>query len=172
MQAIGAFGQICLAAVFVWSAVLKFRDLRTFQRHIVLTVPAFGRSAFAVALAIPVLEVGIALALFLRHPVWAGFGAAGLMLLAFTVYLWRILRSRPGVSCGCVGSAGSEVSAAHLVRNAVLLVICAGAWWATASSEGPGPVDYALVAAPAAVVGVTLLHLGELAALFRFSQKN
>ncbi|MGW1717676.1 MauE/DoxX family redox-associated membrane protein [Streptomyces sp. NPDC002156] len=167
MQAVAAFGQLCLVTVFIWSGVQKARDLRAFRRHLTATVPRLGRFSGALAAAVPAVEWSAAGLLLLRPSEWAGYFVAAVLLGVFTLYLIGLLRSNPAASCGCAGADDTPVSGAHVVRNLLLLVICALTWWAAARSAGPGLSEYAVVVAPAAVFGVTLLHLGELASLFR-----
>ena len=79
------------------------------------------------------------------------------------------MRTRPDASCGCAGASGTPVSGTHLLRNALLLTLTAGTWWAAVSTSGPSLPHYVLTAAPAAVTGITLLYLAELVSLLRMT---
>ncbi|MFF8976845.1 MauE/DoxX family redox-associated membrane protein [Streptomyces cellulosae] len=167
MQAVEAFGRICLATVFLWSGVLKIRDFQGFRQHMARTVPFTRHLTTLLATSVPVLELSTALLLVSRRPNWGGPAFALLLLCAFTAYLSKLLKSRPGVPCGCAGTDRTPVSRTHILRNTLLIMIGAGTWWATTRWSSPSPTDYALVAAPAAVMGAMLLHLAELTSLFR-----
>ncbi|MFI0967877.1 MauE/DoxX family redox-associated membrane protein [Streptomyces sp. NPDC021080] len=170
MQAVEAFGQLCLITVFAWSGVLKVHGFRAFRGHVSVTVPRLGRLASGVlAAAVPLTELCVVAFLVVRPSERAGLAAALLLLAAFTVYLLSLLRTRPDASCGCAGASDTQVSGAHLLRNALLLVLTAGTWWAAVSTSGPSPSDYVLAAAPAAVTGITLLYLAELVSLLRMT---
>ncbi|PKT70487.1 hypothetical protein CW362_24350 [Streptomyces populi] len=163
-----AFGQLCLITVFAWSSGQKAHGFRVFRAHVSATVPRLGRlSSGTLATAVLLMELGVAASLAVRPLERAGLAAALLLLAAFTVYLLNLARTRPDASCGCAGASGTSVSGVHLLRNTLLLALTAGTWWATVSTSGPRLSHYALTAAPAAVVGVTLLHLAELVSLLR-----
>ncbi|KAB1147669.1 hypothetical protein F7R91_11295 [Streptomyces luteolifulvus] len=167
MKAVEAFGQLCLTAVFLWSGLSKIRDIHEFRRHLAVTIPGLLRFSGVLAAAVPAAELCIASLILLCPLRWIGFAAAMLLLFAFTAYLLSLIWSRSEASCGCVGASGTPTSGAHVVRNVFLLATCATTWWATAHSASPGLSHYAIIAAPATVVGITLLYLGELSSLFR-----
>lgn len=170
MQAVEAFGQLCLITVFAWSGGQKVHGFRAFRVHVAATVPRVGRlSSGVLAAAVPLMELAVVASVVVRPLERVGLAVAFLLLAAFTVYLFSLLRTRPDVSCGCVGASDTPVSGAHLLRNVLLLVLAAGTWWAAASTSGPSAFDYALAAAPAAVTGITLLYLAELVSLLRMT---
>ncbi|MFK4545286.1 hypothetical protein RKD29_004882 [Streptomyces tendae] len=163
-----AFGQLCLTTVLFWSGLLKLRDVSAFRRHVDTTLPRLGGGlSAALALAVPAVEVAAAGLLLIRPWAWLGCAVATLLLLAFTGYLIGLMRSRPDASCGCAGADDTPVSEVHVLRNALLLTVCVLTWWATVRTGGPDLAGYAVVAAPAAVCGIALLHLGELVSFFR-----
>ncbi|MFJ6724894.1 MauE/DoxX family redox-associated membrane protein [Streptomyces sp. NPDC091281] len=163
-----AFGRLCLITVFAWSGVQKVHGFRVFRGHVAATVPRLGGlPSDVLAAAVVLIELGIVASLVLRPLERAGLTVALLLLTAFTAYLLRLLRTRPDASCGCAGTSRTPVSGAHLLRNALLLVLTVATWWAAALTDGPSPAHYALAAAPAAVTGVVLLHLAELVSLVR-----
>ncbi|MFE4698585.1 MauE/DoxX family redox-associated membrane protein [Streptomyces sp. NPDC056738] len=168
MEVLEAFGRLCLITVFAWSGGQKALGFRAFRGHLSATVPRLGRlSSGMLATAVPLMELGVATSLGLPRLVSAGLSAALLLLAAFTVYLLSLVRTRPDASCGCAGASRTPVSGAHLLRNALLLALTAGTWWATVSTSAPSRSSYVLVAAPAAVTGITLLYLAELVPLLR-----
>lgn len=165
-----AFGQVLLATVFLCSGLPKLRDVPGLRRHIAATVPWLGPGpASVVAGALPVVELVTAV-LVLTRAAWIGYTVATVLLLAFTVYLVGLLRSQPHASCGCAGPRDTPVSPLHVVRNVLLVTVCALTWWASALDGGPGATSYAVASGPAAVFGFAVLHLRELVTFFRPSR--
>ncbi|WP_412104183.1 MauE/DoxX family redox-associated membrane protein [Streptomyces europaeiscabiei] len=162
-----AFGKMCLIAVFTGSGFLKIHGFRAFRRHVSATAPWVGRLSGLLAFAVPVAEFCVAGFLLVRPQEWVGFAVAAFLLTAFTAYLLVLLLSESPASCGCVGSDDVPVSGAHIVRNILLLAVCAATWWASVYSADPKLIHYVLVAAPAVVMGIAMLYLGELVSLFR-----
>lgn len=119
-----------VALVLLLAALAKLRDLALFRHAVdaygVLPAPLVG----AVAVALPLLE-GAAGVLLLP----AGTRAAGAVLAVAalgTATLGVVLALRAGrtdVDCGCGGSASLTLSWGLVARNAVLLVLAAGAAW-------------------------------------------
>ncbi|MYT07980.1 MULTISPECIES: MauE/DoxX family redox-associated membrane protein [Streptomyces] len=167
MNAVDVFGRLCLLATFAWSATPKIVNFADFRRHVTTTIPGIGFFASPLAASVIATELGASLCLMVYPLRIIGLAGAAFLLTSFTVYLFAVMRIRPGTSCGCVGTDGTAVSGAHLVRNLILLVACGVTWWATADSAGPSLSDYAVLAAPATAVAIAVLHLGELAALLR-----
>ena len=74
------------------------------------------------AKAVPAIELATAAALIIA-PGW-GAVVAFAMLAAFTATLAAVLRSGTVASCACFGGTStSPVSARHLTRNVLLLVL-------------------------------------------------
>ncbi len=136
-----------LAFVFCLAAGSKVRSraaLRDFEQ---------GLSHFGLpqkrwlALAVVALELAAAIALW-AAPV-AGFVACAGLLIGFSAGLARALRRGVKASCGCFGASKAPISAAHLVRNALLLGVCALGLFAALSQaceSSPLPVRLAAVA--------------------------
>jgi uncharacterized membrane protein YphA (DoxX/SURF4 family) len=108
-----------LAAILGWAAFTKFRDP-------VATRGSFDglglRSPDVLAVAVPITEVAVGVALVLWPPV--GGAAAIVLLVAFTVVLVRVVRSGARVPCACFGAAAtSPVSWLDVVRNLGLVTL-------------------------------------------------
>ncbi|MFJ6686988.1 MauE/DoxX family redox-associated membrane protein [Streptomyces werraensis] len=162
-----AFAQLCLTTVLLWSGLVKFRDVSAFRQHVATTMPWLGRGLpVTLALVVPAVEVVAAGLLLIRPLAWLGCAIATALMLAFTGYLMSLLRSRPHSPCGCAGASKTPVSDVHILRNALLLTMCVLTWWATVRTSGPDLASYAVTAAPAAVIGIAVLHLGELVSFF------
>ncbi|MFJ7044753.1 MauE/DoxX family redox-associated membrane protein [Streptomyces sp. NPDC101112] len=172
MHATEAFGRMCLIAVFAWSGVMKFRGRGEFRQHMLRTFALPSWCTDALVVAVPAVELCVAALLLLRRPGWSGPVAALVLLSAFTVYLVRLMRLRPDASCGCAGADGAPVSGVHVVRNLILLALCLTTWWVSSQPTAPSMVNQAVFAVPAAVTGIALLYLAELASFFRTPHTN
>jgi len=143
---IGSAAAVVLAAVFgVAGAAKAARPRRTARAFAGLGVPLPG----LLARVAPAAELLLAAALLVRPRL--GGGAALVALAAFSAVLAAALRRGERVSCGCFGAAGSApVSAADLVRNALLGVLAAAALAVPGPAGVPGLAG--IVAATAALV--------------------
>jgi hypothetical protein len=136
--ALAAAARVVLAVTLVIAAIGKLR-----ARH---EVPAqlrgFGiprQAVGAVAVALPVVELGVAGALIgwwgSAVPAWA----AVVLLALFTAGLIRAVAR--GAPCPCFGAPSSgPASAASIVRNAVLLALGVIATATPHGAKGPGIV--------------------------------
>ncbi len=110
---------LVLALVFAVAAVAKLRDraaTATDFASLGLPRPELW------ATAVPVMELATA-AVLVVAPGWGGVVSFAL-LSAFTTNLALVLRSGRVASCACFGgSSATPVSARHLIRNGVLLVL-------------------------------------------------
>ena len=112
------FARVVLAGVFVWASVAKLRSpKRTAQDMATLGLPAVR----GLALAVPVVELVVALGLFILPRIAAGV-AVGL-LLAFTGVLFIALWRRTPARCACFGIAGGTVSPWSVGRNGALIAL-------------------------------------------------
>jgi uncharacterized membrane protein YphA (DoxX/SURF4 family) len=158
MSEVAYAAAVVLAGLFAWAGVAKLgarrRTTRTFRA---LGLP----SPSALAVAVPVVELGLAVALLVAPR--AGAAGALVVLVAFTAFLARAVARGTDVGCGCFGSASAErVSAVDLLRNALLAAAAVVALGAPAP-DLPGT---AAVVATGAAVGIAALVLA-LAALKR-----
>ncbi|MGH1503304.1 MAG: MauE/DoxX family redox-associated membrane protein [Acidimicrobiales bacterium] len=145
LAGLGTVAAVGLAAMFLWSATSKLRDLPG-------TAQAFGRIGLprptALAPVVVAAEFAVAFAL-LAAPVVGAIAAVGL-LVAFTGTLIGMIRSGRALSCGCFGADHDEpVGLADVARNVGLLV-AALLPATTGGMTMPALAD--LVAASAAVV--------------------
>ena len=117
-----ALAAAALAAAFLAAAKAKAMDrVVTADAFKALGVPRPG----VVAVALPVVEVLVAVALVLSPTV--GATAAMALLLAFTTFLVGRLRQGIHVPCPCFGSTGQRaISATTVARNGVLMAIAVG----------------------------------------------
>jgi uncharacterized membrane protein YphA (DoxX/SURF4 family) len=118
--------RVALASLFGAAAFHKLRDPRGFAgtlRDYEILPTGWPR---AVAVALPGLELALALALLLPGlgPRPALVGAALLALYSGAI-AWNLARGRTAIDCGCLGPAGyAPLSPGLLARNAVLIGAC------------------------------------------------
>jgi hypothetical protein len=144
-----------IAVVLVISGIAKLPATdRTLAAMAGLRVPKILQRR-AVACALPILELGIALALLVAPGVarFTAALAAVAMLLVFTVLVARAVRAGDEISCECFGALSRDVvDGTTVVRNLVLLA-------AAVAAALVGPDDQSFV------LSLTTLAAAELAAL-------
>lgn len=150
VQEFGQAAALVLAAVFMWAAVAKARNLEATIasfRGLGLPGPAvLARTVLAV-------EAALALGLVIR-PVVAAWPAVALLAL-FTIVVARAVARGAQVRCACFGSTSTRaVSSVELIRNAGLIstaVVASGAGTGTALAP----------TIPALVIVTILVALGR-----------
>src|SRR2546421_7616480 len=115
-----------LAAVFGIAGAAKLADRTGFQR----ALGGFGLpvgSAKPIAVALPLAELAVAVALILPGTAWWAAGAAVLLLFGFIAVIGRSLARGQTPECKCFGrlSAG-QVGRRTIVRNGVFTLAAAG----------------------------------------------
>lgn len=153
--------QVALAGTFVAAAAGKLLRSDEFVAALRLSyLPEWTIRPLAVA--VPALEVALALWLVLAAParVAAPFLASAALLTAFTLWMGWVSGRRLRVRCGCFGGDGGEVGPRTLLRNAVLLVAALLGWAlaSRAASPLPGPSWEAAGAAVALALSVALVQ--------------
>ena len=147
-----------LGGVLAVSAVGKFRDPAAFRGAVRAFRLVPVRAAGPVARAVPLVETGIAVLLAVPATRTGGFVAAAVLLAAFAAAMVRVLRRGIPTSCACFGRSAHPVAPRHVVRNLVLIALCAagGAGAAAGPPSLPG-ATLALLAAVPVVVAVVVL---------------
>jgi hypothetical protein len=107
---------VALAVVFAWAALAQMAARRRVSvAFAALRLPAPG----TLAVAVPVAELGISVALIARPDVGGALALAA--LAAFTLVIVRALSATPDAPCGCFGSHRVEpVAPSDVVRNGIL----------------------------------------------------
>lgn len=148
---------LVLAAVFVWAAVAKVRARTT-------TVTSFRGLGLpapdALAIAVPMVEVGLAIGLVVR-PSAAAWCALGL-LVAFTAVIATAIARGVEVGCACFGSsADRQVSTIEVVRNAGLAGLAVVATGAHGDALWP-PLPALVIVTVVVALGRVALAMAEL----------
>ncbi|RYZ40026.1 MAG: hypothetical protein EOO71_17755 [Myxococcaceae bacterium] len=161
-----------LAMVFALAAVGKARGRRPFEDFI-QTLANFGlpRTLAGAPLAAALILTEAASALLLLVGVWAGYVLALLLLVGFTLGIAWVLRREEKVACRCFGASNAPVSAAHLVRNGLLLIITlVGAVSHPAASGGLAVGMGVIAGTVGAMAGLFVTRWDDLVFLFRGPQ--
>ena len=153
--------RLALAAVFALAAATKLGRRAETES----TLDAFGAPTGLrrqVAVALPLAELAIAVALLPAASAPYAAVAATLMLAAFSLAVARVLVRGDQVDCNCFGALGSdEVSRTTLIRDLALLVPAAFLAAVTWGDPGPGALawigDLDASAAAAILGGVALV---------------
>lgn len=146
--------RLLLAAVFAVAGAAKLADPSGSRR----ALRAFGAPARLVApaaIVLPLLELGIAVALLV--PASARWGAltAGLLLLAFCVVIARAMRTGTDADCHCFGQLHSApAGGATLARNAALAAAAGFVAVAGGDDNGGDPFGWIAHLSAAGAVGL------------------
>lgn len=152
----GYVAAVLLAGALSWASVVKLRAPHATRRSFAdLGLPAPA----VLTRAVPVTELGVALALVLRPAI--GAVAALVMLAAFTTLLVTTIASGRDVGCGCFGANASEpVTWVSVLRNAMLGSLAFAALTVTRPTR-PDLADV-IVTSTVAASALVLLALADL----------
>lgn len=151
--------QVILSAVLLVAATEK--SLHSEEFFVALRLSHLPAGAIApIGVAVPALELALALALLLAPARWLplAFAAAALMLAAFTAWMGWVRARRLRVRCGCFGPGGGQVGPGAIGRNLLLLGLALGGL----ALAGRTPT---LLPGPSLAMAVTVTSLGLCLAL-------
>ena len=119
--------RLTLAGVFLAAALPKIADPLAFAAAIANYRVFPDGLLHVIATVVPALELVGALAVLTGWRLRGGASLLGGLLLAFTVLLAASLARGLDLDCGCFGRSDQvdPVGPLHLVRNVVLLALCA-----------------------------------------------
>ncbi len=146
--------RLALAAVFGLAGVVKLADRAAFARALrTFGLPA--RFTGPVAVALPAVELAIAVTLLLPRVAWWAALAAVVLLVAFIAVIGRSLARGEAPACGCFGrlSAG-PVGRRTLVRNGLLAAAAGVVLAAGPSRLAPGALAWVRELSGAQQVGL------------------
>ena len=119
--------QVILSVVLLVAATEKTLRAEEFFAALRLSHLPAGSIA-PIGVAVPALELTLALALLLAPAQWLplAFVAAALVLGAFTAWMGWVRARRLRVRCGCFGPGGGHVGPRTIGRNFLLLALALG----------------------------------------------
>jgi len=151
--------QVILSVVFLVAATEK--TLRSEEFFAALRLSHLPAGAIApLGIAVPALELILALALLLAPVQWLplAFGAAALLFGAFTAWMAWVRARRLRVRCGCFGPGGGYVGPGTIGRNLFLLSLALAGLVLAVQTRSPLP-------GPSLALTVTVTSLGVCLAL-------
>ena len=114
--------------LFVYAAVSKLFDLGIFQSQIAQSA-MLAPYAKALALLVPIIELLLAVLLFISYTrVWGLLGSAVLMF-GFTIYVYLIWSYSPSLPCSCGGLLEAMDWETHLYFNLGFTILAIWAWY-------------------------------------------
>ena len=114
--------------LFVYAGLSKLLDLGIFQSQIAQSA-MLAPYAKALAWLVPIVELLLAVLLFISHTrVWGLLGSAVLMF-GFTVYVYLIWTYSPSLPCSCGGLLEAMDWEAHLYFNLGFTLLGTWAWY-------------------------------------------
>ncbi len=162
--------RILIGMVFLLSAAGKIRGRRNFSDFVTAAHElAPGLPARMVAPAVIAVEAASVVLLIFDDTIAFGFLVALGLLAAFTAVIGAAVIKDKKVACQCFGASSAPVGAAHLFRNAVLLVGAAAGLAAALSGPGTGiELEGAITAlVTGAVIALMTLYTDDISQLFR-----
>jgi hypothetical protein len=151
--------QVILSAVLLVAATEKTLRSEEFFAALRLSHLPPG-SIVPIGIAVPALELTLALALLLASGRWLplAFGATALVLGAFTAWMGWVRARRLRVRCGCFGPDGGHVDPRTIGRNLLLLALALTGLVLAGQTRTPLP-------GPSLAMAVTVTSLGACLAL-------
>ncbi|GAB3435522.1 MauE/DoxX family redox-associated membrane protein [Flindersiella endophytica] len=167
--------RVMLAAVFVVALAGKVRSRTAYAdfRESVVDWRVLPRRWSVVAAAGTVAgeaAVLLLLALPWRTATTIGFVVGAALLAAFTTGIALALRLGRTATCRCFGASTTKLSAAHLVRNTILIGLCLGGAAGATVADGLERLSWPGVVLALSVAGVGALFVvrfDDLAAVAR-----
>lgn len=161
--------QIGVAAMLVAAAAGKAVQSEQFVAALRLShLPEWAVKA--VAIGLPLLEVGIALRLLLTPPaqLQSPFLLTILLLALFTLWMVWVDRKGLNVRCGCFGGGEGRVGSATIIRNLLLIAVAAVGWWLAGRAVSPLPG----MSWPTVIAATSLMMAVALIQAFRMVQQH
>src|SRR5215212_2468732 len=152
--------QVILSVVLLIAAIEK--TLRSEEFLAALRLSHLPASSIArIGVAVPAIELTLALALLLAPPQWLPlvFLAAALVLGAFTARMGWVRARRLRVRCGCFGPGDGQVGSRTIGRNLLLLALALGGLVLASQTRTPLPGPSLELAVTVTSLGVCLAFL-------------
>ena len=108
--------------LFIYAAVSKIIDFENFRIQLGQS-PLLSAFATEVAIAIPLIEIIIAVLLILPRLIKIGLYASYLLMVMFTTYIYIILNYSQFIPCSCGGILEKMTWNQHMVFNIIFLLL-------------------------------------------------
>lgn len=158
-----------LTAIFVLSAGPKYKptNFRSLRAAVEQIFPVLSYVAGIAAVAVVAFETCLAAALAVTGSVFA-YGAALLVLVAFTMTLVLAISRHQTMQCHCFGADGTNIGISHVVRNVVLATISLLGLLSASGHSGGRPGEVVVVTLLGVVVGACISRWDDLAFALQF----
>lgn len=123
--------------LFIYAAVSKLQDYEKFKAQMGQST-MLTSYAGVLAWAVPGIEIGIALLLFIPRTVLAGLYAAFTLMVSFSAYIGILLAAGGHLPCSCGGILEKMSWTQHLVFNMVFVVLAGIGIWLCSPSRTEG----------------------------------
>jgi putative oxidoreductase len=115
--------------LFVYTATSKLFEFSSF-RYVLSKSPMIGNKAPFLAWALPLLEFGISLLLFIPRTRRQGLWGSLVLMTLFTGYLSYMIYFTPDRPCNCGGVLKQMTWNQHLIFNIFFVLLAVlGLWW-------------------------------------------
>lgn len=111
-----------LIFLYTYTAISKLADYASFLR-VLEGSPLLGTGAGALAILLPLAELGVSLLLLFPRTRLAGLLGSFVLLVLFTSYLGYMVLYAPHLPCSCGGVISSLSWSGHMVLNGVFLAL-------------------------------------------------
>lgn len=165
------FFRMFIVFVFLFSALLKLRDVQRFTRTIENFRVIPRRFSAIAANAVIFAEIATA-GLLLFGARMIGFSSAALLLSAFTALLVSVLVRGISTDCNCFGSSKRHVRWSDVVRNGGFVLSAIVGLLLTMSGVATGTVallEWLALTVTAAFIAVIWSQMGDILDLLRRS---
>ena len=108
--------------LFLYTSISKFLDQQLFK-NVLLASPLLRPVAGIIAKVLPLLEIAIAVLLFIPSSRVTGLYTSALLILSFTIYLGYMIIFIPALPCSCGGVIRYLTWQQHIVFNLCFILL-------------------------------------------------
>lgn len=151
---------VCVATIsgtLLWASVAKVRSTHEVAEGIRTALGVSPRLARAAAVALPLVELAIATAMWISPLRRIALLSFVLLMAVFAWYVLHLAREHPSASCACFGVESSRpASYSSVARNGMLVALGAVAL-ATSDYDSEAYADGVLFAIAPSIVAIVLV---------------
>jgi hypothetical protein len=172
VRSVEVAGRILIATVFIGALSSKVASRAAFEsftqslRQMVMMAQAAARPAALASVALEGLTAALLLVPVLSTAV-AGFGLALVLLIVFTIAIWRSLARGDRTPCRCFGASDTPLGPGHIGRNLALMAVAGSGLVAALIGGRLDPAPALVGATVGLVLGVCVVMWDDLVMLAR-----
>lgn len=132
--------------LLVYTALTKLMSFKAFQL-VLSRSPLIGKAALAAAVLIPLVELLVAVLLFIPLTRKFGLAAAAILMTVFALYVGYMIVWTPHLPCSCGGILQGMSWRVHLAFNIVAALLALTGWRLQARAEQAwlGQIDQSFI---------------------------